>query len=111
MHVVASRHRLTIPSFTALLIARRMTFEESLPGVLGGQALIGGWLIVVGLATFSDPSSRRLATLSFAGGAGLVATAVGIATGGMESPLAFAGYVAGLVGTLGVYGLLGRRGR
>ena len=98
-------------AFTALLIARRMTFEESLPGVLGGQALIGCWLMLAGLAAASDPGSRRLSALGVAGGAGLVATAVGIATGGMESPLAFAGYVAGLIGTLGFYSLLGRRPR
>jgi hypothetical protein len=96
-------------AFTALLIARRMTFAESLPGVLAGQALIGGWLILVGVAAWSDPGSRRLAAVGVTGGAGLVATAVGIATGGMESPLAFAGFVAGLVGTLGFYSLLGRR--
>jgi len=28
-------------AFTSLLIARRMTFEVNLSGVLGGQALIG----------------------------------------------------------------------
>jgi hypothetical protein len=96
-------------TFTTLLIARRMTFEDSLPGVLGGQALIGCWLILAGLAARSEPGSRRLSEFGVAGGAGLVATAVGIATGGMESPLAFAGYVAGLIGTLGFYALLGRR--
>jgi hypothetical protein len=97
-------------AFTSLLIARRMTFEESLLGVLSGQALIGCWLILAGLAARSEPGSRRLSAFGVAGGAGLVATAVGIATGGMDSPLAFVGYVAGLAGTLGFYALLGRRG-
>lgn len=95
--------------FTSLLIARRMTFEGSLPGVLAGQALIGCWLILVGLAAWSDPGSRRLSAFAVAGGVGLVATAVGIGTGGMESPLGFVGAVAGVVGTLGFYALLGRR--
>ena len=35
-------------TFTSLLISGRMTFEESLPGVLAGQALMGGWLVLVG---------------------------------------------------------------
>jgi hypothetical protein len=96
-------------TFTALLIARRMTFEESLPGVLAGQALIGCWLILAGLAAWSEPASRRTSSFGIAGGAGLIATAVGIATGGMASPLAFAGYTAGVVGTIGFYTLLGRR--
>ena len=96
-------------AFTALLISRRMTFEESLPGVLGGQALMGCWLILAGQAALSEPGSGRLSALGVAGGAGLVATAVGIQTGGMQSPLAFIGYVAALVGTLGFYLLLGRR--
>jgi hypothetical protein len=96
-------------TFTTLLIARRMTFEESLPGVLAGQALIGCWLVLAGLAARSDPGSGRLSGFGMAGGAGLVATAVGIATGGMQSPLAIAGYVAGLIGSLGFYTLLARQ--
>ena len=83
-----------------MLITGRMTFEGSLSGVLGGQALIGCWILLVGLAALSAPDSRRMATFALAGGSGLVATAAGIAFGGMESPLAFAGFVGGLVGTI-----------
>jgi hypothetical protein len=50
-----------------------------------------------------------LAALALAGGAGLVAIAVGIASGGMESPLASVGFVAAFIGTLGFYGLIGRQ--
>lgn len=96
-------------AFTSLLIARRMTFEASLSGVLAGQALIGCWLILVGVAAWSDPSSRRLAAFAVAGGAGLVASSIGVASGGMESPLAFVGFVSALIGTIGFYGLMGRR--
>ena len=65
--------------------------------------------MLVGVAAWSDPSSRPLAALALAGGAGLVAIAVGIASGGMESPLASVGFVAAFIGTLGFYGLIGRQ--
>jgi hypothetical protein len=94
---------------TLLLISRRMTFEESLPGVMGGQALVGCWLVLVGLAAWSDPSSRRIAGLGIVGGAGLLATALGLEIGGMESPVAALGFVAGLIGMTGFYAILGRR--
>ncbi len=100
---------ITTSAYTALLIARRMTFDESLLGVVGGQALIGCWLVLIGLAAWPDPAARRLAGLAITGGMGLLATAAGIATGGMESPLAYVGFAAAFIGTLGSYALLGRR--
>jgi hypothetical protein len=96
-------------AFTLLLITDRMTFEASLPGVLGGQALIGCWLIVTGLAAWPDPGTRRVAGSAIIGGAGLVAAAIGFGTGGMESPIAAAGFVGALIGTVVFYALLGRR--
>jgi hypothetical protein len=99
----------TTTVFTSLLISRRMTFEDSLQPILTGQALIGTWLILAGAAAWSDPASRRASMLGITGGAGLIATAAGIATGGMESPVAAIGFVSALVGTTGFYALLGRR--
>ncbi len=95
-------------TFTLLLITRRMTFEESLLGVLGGQALIGGWLILAGIAAASTPASRSVAAFGTVGGAGLVLTAAVVATSGMTNPLSLVGFVAGLVGTFGFYARLGR---
>ena len=51
----------------------------------------------------------QLTIIAQQGRDGVLATAVGIATGGMASPLAFVGYAAGIVGTIGFYALLGRR--
>ena len=99
----------TTTIFTSLLISRRMTFEDSLQPILTGQALIGTWLILAGASAWSDPASRRASMLGITGGAGLIATAAGIATGGMESPVAAIGFVSALVGTTGFYALLGRR--
>jgi hypothetical protein len=99
----------TTTIFTSLLISRRMTFEDSLQPILTGQALIGTWLILVGASAWSNPASRRASMLGITGGAGLIATAAGIATGGMESPVAAIGFVSALVGTTGFYALLGRR--
>jgi hypothetical protein len=98
-------------AFTSLLVARRLTFEGSLSGILSGQALIGCWLILVGAAAWSDPSSRRLAAFAVAGGAGLVTGAVGVGSGGMDSPVASVGFVSALIGTIGFYSLMGRRPR
>lgn len=95
--------------FTTLLISHRMTFEESLMPIMGGQALIGGWLILAGLSAWPDRRSRRAAALGLVGGAGLVATGAGLATGGMGSPVALAGFIAGLIGTTGFYALVARR--
>lgn len=99
----------TTTIFTSLLISRRLTFEDSLQPILTGQALIGTWLILAGASAWSDPASRRASMLGITGGAGLIATAAGIATGGMESPVAAIGFVSALVGTTGFYALLGRR--
>lgn len=93
---------------TSLLISRQMTFEDSLQPILTGQALIGAWLILAGVSARSDPASRRASMLSIIGGAGLIATAAGIATGGMESPVAALGFMTALVGTTGAYIMLGR---
>lgn len=100
---------ITTSAYTAFLIARRMTFEESLLGVVGGQALIGCWLVMVGVTATRDPAMRHLAGFAITGGLGLLCVAAGIATGGTTSPLAYVGYAAGLIGTLGSYALLGRR--
>jgi hypothetical protein len=99
----------TTTIFTSLLISRRMTFEDSLQPILTGQALIGTWLILAGVSVRSDPASRRASMLGITGGAGLIATAAGIATGGMQSPVAALGFISALVGTTGFYALLGRR--
>jgi hypothetical protein len=99
----------TTTVFTSLLISRRMSFEDSLEPILTGQALIGTWLIVAGASAWSDPASRLASMLGISGGAGLIATAAGIATGGMESPVAAIGFISALVGTTGFYALLGRR--
>ena len=96
-------------SFTLLLISRRMTFEESLLGVLGGQALIGGWLVLAGIAAASAPGSRSVAAFGVLGGAGLATVAAVVATSGMTNPLSFVGFVASIIGTFGFYARLGRR--
>ena len=96
-------------TFTLLLITRRMTFEESLLGVLGGQALIGCWLVLAGIAAASAPGSRSVAAFGVLGGAGLATVAAVVATSGMTNPLSFVGFVAGIIGTFGFYARLGRR--
>ena len=38
-----------------------------------------------------------------------MASSIGVASGGVESPLAFVGFAAAVIGTIGFYGLTGRR--
>lgn len=95
--------------FTALLISRRMTFEESLMPIMGGQALIGGWLLLAALSAWPERRMRRTSALGLVGGAGLIAVAGGLATGGMASPLAAVGFIASIIGTTGFYARLARR--
>ena len=100
---------ITTIGFTTLLIARTMTFEASLPFVLTGQGLIGCWLVLVGIVSWSVPGTRRLAAFGVVGGVGLVLSVLGFAIGGIEHPLTIVGGVVGLLGTVGFYALLGRR--
>ena len=99
----------TATVFTSMLVSRQMTFEDSLQPILAGQAFVGAWLMLAGVGAWSDEPSRRASILGVVGGAGLVATTAGIATGGMESPIAAVGFVSAFVGTTGFYALLGRR--
>jgi hypothetical protein len=99
----------TTIGFTTLLIAGTMTFEASLPFVLTGQGLIGCWLVLVGVVSWSVPGTRRLAAFGVAGGAGLALSVLGFAIGGIEHPLTIVGGAVGLLGTVGFYALLSRR--
>ena len=92
--------------FTTLLIARVMTFEASLPYVLVGQALIGCWLVAVGLAAWGGPGQRRLAGLAIAGGLGLATTVGGYWLGEFTHPLTMIAGAVGVLGTAGFYALL-----
>lgn len=100
---------ITTIGFTVLLIAGAMTFEASLPFVLTGQGLIGCWLVLVGIVSWSAPGTRPVAAFGVAGGVGLVMSVLGFAIGGIEHPLTIIGGVFGLLGTVGFYALLSRQ--
>jgi hypothetical protein len=88
-------------------------------GPTGQRAALAAAGLTIGSATalaaffaasaWSEAASRRASMLGITGGAGLIASAVGIATGGTESPVAAIGFVAALVAATGFYALLGRR--
>jgi len=96
--------------FTILLIARVMTFESSLPFVLTGQGLIGCWLVLVGVVSWFEDGTRRIAAFAVAGGVGLVLSVLGFALGGIEHPMTIVGGALGTLGTVSFYALLSRRG-
>jgi hypothetical protein len=94
--------------FSALLVARVLSFEATLTFITVGNGLIGLWLLLTAtllLAAAVLPSP--LGWLGMAGGAGLATAALGFPLFGREHPLiALAGLVA-LVGLVGFYAWTG----
>jgi hypothetical protein len=94
--------------FSALLVARIMTFDATLLPITAGNGLIGAWLVMTAalvLAASAVPSG--LGWLGIAGGAGLAVASMGFPLLGREHPvIAVAGLVA-LVGLVGFYAWAG----
>lgn len=94
--------------FSALLVARVMSFEATLTFITVGNGLIGIWLLLTAaLVLPSATLPSTLAWLGMAGGAGLAVAALGFPLLGREHPvLAVAGLVA-LIGLVGFYAWTG----
>lgn len=94
--------------FSALLVARVMTFDATLPLITVGNGLIGLWLLTTAalvLAASAVPSA--LGWLGIAGGSGLGLASMGFPLLGREHPvIAVAGLVA-LIGLVGFYAWAG----
>ncbi|HEX9549794.1 MAG TPA: hypothetical protein VF971_01730 [Candidatus Limnocylindrales bacterium] len=92
----------------ALLVARVRTYEQLLPGTLGGGAIVGFWYVLAGLLGFNAIGSP-LAALMVASGVGFVAIGYGFAAGGQRHPLSAIGGVVLLIGSTAFLGWLGWR--
>lgn len=94
--------------FSALLVARVMSFEATLTLITVGNGLIGVWLLVTAaLLLAAVPLPTPLGWLGIAGGAGLAIAAIGFPVLGRNHPvIALAGLVA-LIGLVGFYAWTG----
>jgi hypothetical protein len=94
--------------FSALLVARVMSFEATLTFITVGNGLIGAWLLLTAALLISAAGVPTiLGWLGLAGGAGLAVAALGFPLLGREHPvIALAGLVA-LIGLVGFYGWTG----
>lgn len=95
--------------FSALLLARVMSFEATLTFVTVGNGLIGVWLLLTSALLIAGGFlPHTLAWLGMAGGAGLAVAALGFPLLGREHPvIAVAGLLA-LIGLVGFYAWAGR---
>ena len=94
--------------FSALLLARVMTFEGTLTLITLGNGLIGVWLLITAallLAASVVPSP--LGWLGIVGGAGLAITALGFPLLGREHPAIAVAGLAALIGLVGFYAWAG----
>ena len=94
--------------FSALLVARVMSFEATLTFITLGNGLIGLWLLLTAALLLAGAAlPTTLGWLGIAGGAGLAVAALGFPLLGREHPaIAVAGLMA-LIGLLGFYGWAG----
>jgi hypothetical protein len=95
--------------FSALLVARVMSFEATLTFVTVGNGLIGVWLLLTAALLVTGATvPTTLGWLGIVGGAGLAVAAIGFPLLGREHPaIAVAGLMA-LIGLVGFYAWAGR---
>jgi hypothetical protein len=83
----------------ALLVASKVTFEQTIVPVLRAGAAVGVWLALAnGLAISTRALPAGLAILGIAAGVGYVLVAVGFRLGGQQHPLGYAGGALALAG-------------
>ena len=91
----------------ALLVADRVTYEQTKAAVLGGGALVGAWYVLVGLFGGGTALDGALRWLAIAAGLGDVAIGYGFLAGNERHPLSVGGGVVLLVASCFFLGLLG----
>lgn len=91
----------------ALLVAGRVTYEQTKAGVLGGGAVIGIWYILAGLNVGGTNLDGPLRWLAIAAGIGYIAIGYGFLVGNERHPLSAIGGVLLLVASCLFLGLLG----
>lgn len=94
--------------FSALLVARILTFEATLTSITVGNGLIGVWLLITTtLLLVASTLPSPLGWLGIVGGAGLAVTALGFPLVGREHPAIAVAGLAALIGLVGFYAWAG----
>ena len=99
---------LLVAVFSALLVARVMTFEGTLTLITVGHGLIGAWVLVTAALLLSGAAvPAALGWLGIAGGAGLAMTALAFPLLGREHPVIATGGLVAVIGLVGFYAWTG----
>jgi hypothetical protein len=93
----------------ALLVARRVTFEQSKGPVLFGSMVVGVWYIASGLLAGRTGLEGLPASLAIAAGTGFVAVGLGFAIRDERHPLSTSGGALAFAGSTAFLVLLGSR--
>jgi hypothetical protein len=100
---------LAVAALQALLVARRVTYEQTKRWVLLGGAVIGLWYVATGLLAGHTALEGVLAWLAIAAGIGFVAIGYGFAAGNERHPLSALGGVVLLGASTAFFVVLGTR--
>ena len=94
--------------FSALLVARVMTFNATLTPITVGNGLIGVWLLITAaLLLVASAVPASLGWLGIVGGAGLAVASLGFPLLGRDHPAIGVAGLAALIGLVGFYAWAG----
>jgi hypothetical protein len=100
---------LFVAGLQALLVARRVTYEQTKRWVLLGGAVIGLWYIATGLLAGHTALEGGLAWLAIGSGIGFIAIGYGFAAGNERHPLSALGGALLLGASTAFFVVLGTR--
>jgi hypothetical protein len=98
---------LAVAVLQALLVLRRVTYDQTKSAVLGGTAVLGLWYLLTALVSGSTAVPDGIRTASAASGVGFLVAGYGFAVGGERHPAAAAGWLVAFVGSLVLQAWLG----
>jgi hypothetical protein len=92
-----------------VLVAGRVTYEQTKAAVLAGSAVVGVWYVLVGLLAEDTALAGVPAWTAIAAGIGFILVGVGFALGNERHPLAAGGGALALLGSSAFLLVLGGR--
>jgi uncharacterized membrane protein len=100
---------LFVAALQALLVARRVTYEQTKRQVIAGGGVVGLWFILIGVLAGYTSLEGALAWLAIASGVGFIAIGYGFAVGNERHPLSVLGGVLLLAASTTFLVVLGAR--